>query len=41
MTAVQLLGHATILMTMRCSLLAPEVARETERRLDGVDKRAQ
>ncbi len=36
MTAVQeLLGHATIVMTMRYAHLAPEVVRETVRLLDG------
>ncbi|HTR55269.1 MAG TPA: tyrosine-type recombinase/integrase [Kofleriaceae bacterium] len=37
MRAVQeLLGHATILMTMRYAHLGPEVARETVRLLDSV-----
>jgi site-specific recombinase XerD len=34
----ELLGHATILMTMRYAHLAPEVARETVRLLDGVGR---
>jgi len=39
MTAVQeLLGHATIVMTMRYAHLAPEVVRETVRLLDGVGR---
>ncbi len=37
MRAVQeLLGHSTILMTMRYAHLGPEVARETVRLLDGI-----
>jgi site-specific recombinase XerD len=37
MSAVQeLLGHATILMTMRYAHLAPEVVRETVKLLDGL-----
>ena len=31
----ELLGHATILMTMRYAHLAPEIAREAVRLLDG------
>ena len=39
MSAVQeLLGHATILMTMRYAHLAPEVVRETVKLLDGVGR---
>ena len=39
MSAVQeLLGHATILMTMRYAHLAPEVVREIVRLLDGVGR---
>ena len=39
MTAVQeLLGHATIVMTMRYAHLTPEVVRETVRLLDGVGR---
>jgi hypothetical protein len=35
----ELLGHATIMMTMRYAHLAPEVAREAVCLLDGLDGR--
>ncbi len=34
-----ILGHSTITMTMRYAHLAPEVAREAVRMLDGVEGR--
>jgi len=39
MTAVQeLLGHSSIVMTMRYAHLAPEAVRETVRLLDGLGR---